>query len=499
MADTTFTSGTVVQASWLNEINDAIYNQTSGLTGGIARTLSSKLGDFISVKDFGADSTGVSDSTAAVTLAMTAGKNIYFPAGTYLVNISLANKRGYSFIGAGKDITMLKNFTSSPVFTFDNTLGDAKQNRIAHMRIQSRDEAVYTTTDGIFFTGSAANEMDFNVFHDLEILDFRHAVNISARTIWNSWIDCHFFSNINDGFHVVTIQNVSQQSFVNCRFGANGSYGLQTDKASGDLFMGWAFIGCTFEKNGLTGIRHAGAAAGVQGFTYTSCYFEENTTAVAGGAVSPRKANIWVDAQYCIGLDIRANSLWSTPLATELDYGLYIEDACTNCSVDLGANRWDSGFAINAYRIPSTATFFAGPQFGASIISAPNTKGSTALVNLAPSIKDSYTGSLTGCTTVPTGTIRQEKVDEMVTIQIPAIEATSNATTATITGMNAAMRPARTQTVIVPVKDNGTVSVGLAQIGTDGVITLQLGIGGGSFTGSGTKGIREISFSYLLT
>lgn len=114
------------------------------------------------------------------------------------------------------------------------------------------------------------------------------------------------------------------------------------------------------------------------------------------------------------------------------------------------------------------------------------------------SLNSTFTGTLTGVTTTVTGTIRIEKIDKIVTIYIPTMEGTSNDTACTITGMSSSFFPVRTQTAIVPVKNNGTVVVGLAQIDTGGVITLQNGIGGGTFTGSGTKGIREISFSYLL-
>jgi hypothetical protein len=55
------------------------------------RTLDSKLGDVISVKDYGATGNGSTNDTAAIQAALTAnaGKTVYFPQGTYITNAQL--------------------------------------------------------------------------------------------------------------------------------------------------------------------------------------------------------------------------------------------------------------------------------------------------------------------------------------------------------------------------------------------------------------------------
>jgi hypothetical protein len=59
-------------------------------TGAVARSAASKMGDVISVKDFGAVGDGVADDRAAIqtamTAAMTAGKTLYFPSGIYAMS-----------------------------------------------------------------------------------------------------------------------------------------------------------------------------------------------------------------------------------------------------------------------------------------------------------------------------------------------------------------------------------------------------------------------------
>src|SRR5690349_5097660 len=110
----------------------------------------------------------------------------------------------------------------------------------------------------------------------------------------------------------------------------------------------------------------------------------------------------------------------------------------------------------------------------------------------------SFTGTLTGCTTSPTGTITYNKIGRMVYLSIPQIGATSNATSATITGMPGGITPLRAQVHIGIAKDNGTVVVAVITIGTNGVITLKNGITSANFTSSGAKGIEAQVIAYPL-
>ena len=63
------------------------YNQ--GGTGAQDRTLTSRLQDFVSVKDFGAVGDGVADDTAAIQAALDASKGIYLPKGEYKITSTL--------------------------------------------------------------------------------------------------------------------------------------------------------------------------------------------------------------------------------------------------------------------------------------------------------------------------------------------------------------------------------------------------------------------------
>lgn len=109
-----------------------------------------------------------------------------------------------------------------------------------------------------------------------------------------------------------------------------------------------------------------------------------------------------------------------------------------------------------------------------------------------------FTGTLTGCTTSPTGTLRYTKAGNVVVLYIPAISATSDTTAMTVTGGPAAIQPVRAQRVQVPVQDNTAVVAGLVQVETSGTLTFYATVGGGAFTSSGTKGTELITISYSL-
>ena len=71
---------------------------------------------FVSVLDYGADPSGVSDSSNAFIAALSASNSIYIPCGTYLVSITIT-LNNFKLSGAGQ-CAVLKPFdTTKPVIT----------------------------------------------------------------------------------------------------------------------------------------------------------------------------------------------------------------------------------------------------------------------------------------------------------------------------------------------------------------------------------------------
>lgn len=96
------------------------------IPGVIGRTLTSKLGDFLSVKDFGAVGNGVADDSSAFALALTnaGGKAVYVPPGTYLItapiSITIANT---VLFGAGKTLSIIQNTAATSAVTIAAVAG----------------------------------------------------------------------------------------------------------------------------------------------------------------------------------------------------------------------------------------------------------------------------------------------------------------------------------------------------------------------------------------
>lgn len=121
----------------------------------------------------------------------------------------------------------------------------------------------------------------------------------------------------------------------------------------------------------------------------------------------------------------------------------------------------------------------------------------TSTVTQGVSASGSFTGTLTGCTTSPTGTISWTIHEGIVTLAIPQISATSNTTAATVTGMPAEIRPAAAQSVLGITTNNSTAAMGKLIVETSGVITLHNALSA-TFTNSGTKAVEACTVSYRL-
>jgi hypothetical protein len=108
MTSTVFTTGTVIEAPWLNDVNAATYNggavYTPAGTGAVATTVQAKLRETVSVKDFGAKGDGTTNDTAAIQAAInatTSGDTLFIPNGTYLVTNTLTCSLPITIVGEG--------------------------------------------------------------------------------------------------------------------------------------------------------------------------------------------------------------------------------------------------------------------------------------------------------------------------------------------------------------------------------------------------------------
>lgn len=101
-------SGVVVQV----DASQVTFTQDGA--GAVQRTVEQKLNETVSVLDFGADNTGVSDAASAIQLALDSGaKRVSMPAGTYKILSTLTIPDNVSLEGDGIGATLLDGSTAS--------------------------------------------------------------------------------------------------------------------------------------------------------------------------------------------------------------------------------------------------------------------------------------------------------------------------------------------------------------------------------------------------
>lgn len=87
---------------------DLISFQQSGVSAAV-RSVTSRMRDWVSVKDFGAVGDGTTNDTAAVQAAIAAHSNIFFPPGTYRLQAGLtSSNKALRLYGSGKSATILR-------------------------------------------------------------------------------------------------------------------------------------------------------------------------------------------------------------------------------------------------------------------------------------------------------------------------------------------------------------------------------------------------------
>ena len=114
------TVGSLVQFSTASPVSNAVTADNVGYTpagaSAVLTNVQTKLRETVSVKDFGAIGNGVANDSAAIQAAINTGKKLYFPAGTYLCNVSIS--AFFDWQGDGSVLSVLKPFsTATPIVT----------------------------------------------------------------------------------------------------------------------------------------------------------------------------------------------------------------------------------------------------------------------------------------------------------------------------------------------------------------------------------------------
>lgn len=285
MTHKTWTSGTVIDSAWLQDVDNFVYGYTaqsanlvnflqSG-TGGTSRTVQNKLYDIVSVKDYGAVGDGVTDDTTALNNAFAqVGKHVFIPKGTYLFTSNLAAPTCASITGEGELSTTLKASAAvTRAFDYDGVSNYPR--RVTNFLI---DGTATSGATGLFFgrTASMACSMD-----RVQVKNFAgtNGVGIRVCSILKSLITGCTTYGCTDGLYVydnLGDGNPTTLHFDSCVFTNSGRYAAYFRGGTGLLFTN-----CDFESAHNEGIfMDTSGGSDILSVIFDSCWFEQNNTAL---------------------------------------------------------------------------------------------------------------------------------------------------------------------------------------------------------------------------
>jgi len=330
MTSTVFTSGTVIESPWLNDVNTAVYTtvpaaaSSSALaassgsslvgfiqsgSGAVATTVQAKLRESVSVLDFGADPTGVADSTSAFTAAIATGAAIInMPAGTFKISSTLTISRQVQLIGSGAGEVDGTAGTSTTTINYTGTgvaisLIGANVNGIDNMHLSDFHIVGTVSSDGGLLVGDAWSGHPFNdgfvvdsSFINLSFNGFTkvNAYGMRVRNVLNSYFRNLHPKNCYDGLLLNGI--ITTLSFHNSWFRSSvrNGFRIDADGTNGQI-SNVVLNDCTSEANGEAGLYLSGQIAALDFYSYHS---EANNTT---GGTAP--IVITDNGQLCQGIN----------------------------------------------------------------------------------------------------------------------------------------------------------------------------------------------------
>lgn len=505
MADTTFANGTVIEPSWLNDVNDAVYTDLGGV-GGLSNTADAAKGDaLVGVKrtetsavaqtlhfyiqkskfrasDFGVVADGVTNDQSAMQAAFNAidangGGELELPIGTILLNTSaLTIPENLTLTGQAWEVSQIKAGGAWTCLTKTY----ANHTNINRLNLWARN--VRFIGDATALGGVYIDKGDSCLFEKCGFTDFQatNAYGLYLKnTYWTNVYGCHF-ENI-DKYGI----QMDADTGVGCNASSIGGrsqfIGNNETNFTCILLNGQnltvSHTDMSGSGNGLCGIEIQNG----EGIHIHDNYIERwtaNAIKATAGTASSR-------------IDIANNALNS--VATPV---IALNHASVNDNVTVRNNRFADISSGTCIQFGTTTN---AVEYNNSVGAADATDTYTTSQKAIAANRGTFTGTLTGVTGTVTGTIRYEKVGKTVTLYIPSILGTSNATTCTVTGFPTLLTPTRDQFAQLFWRDNGADGSGQLSITTGGTLILYKVVGtSGGFTGSGQKGLLGQTLVYSL-
>lgn len=244
----------------------------------------------VNILDYGADPTGVADSTAAIQAAVDAGKSIFIPAGTFKITAPITLSQNIFEISGIKGKSILMGSGGGNIFGYFRVMQQffADFGCIENLTFDSDDStksrwAIYSPSD-VYISHWKIAECNLNARLTGGII-----ANLIACHVYRCYFGVYFAGDGNDLKAIQSIGSVADLATTNinvieqCEFAACGNPDSIVEFATGYKLV---FRDCIFEQ--VAPNSAVVLLSGIQYPVFEGCWFEN-----AQGTTGSGKSVIW--------------------------------------------------------------------------------------------------------------------------------------------------------------------------------------------------------------
>lgn len=257
-------------------------NASGFLAGATARTVSTKLQELVSVKDFGATGDGTTDDTSALQLAINSGASqLYWPAGTYMVGAAgIYGVSNQDWVGDGTGSTIIK-LSATPTNNYLVSWTGKSKFLVQDMAFDFNDK---TSASSVVLSITSCDDFIVDNCRLLKMDKFGIAINAANRFTLN-----------NNFIQKTTAANTQNQAINISSFSGAVTFGKVTNNYMNNSAMNLSGVSCLVTGNRIEGFKFGG---GITAEANPDCHSNVISNNVISGGVGTD-----VNSTVCEGIE----------------------------------------------------------------------------------------------------------------------------------------------------------------------------------------------------